>query len=83
VALLYYASFEMSAIGLKSLSAAVIGGFGSLPGAVVGGLVLGVLENFGTIYIQSDFNNALAFAILILVLLVKPSGLVGRRQREV
>lgn len=83
VALLYFASFDMGSIGLKAMSAAVIGGFGSLPGAVVGGLILGVLETYGTLYLASDVNNALPFAILIVVLLLRPSGLLGRKLREV
>lgn len=83
VAYLYYASFDMGSIGLKALTAAVIGGFGSLPGAVIGGIVLGVLETYGTIYLTSDFSNALAFVALIVVLLVRPSGIVGVKLREV
>lgn len=83
IALLYYASFDMGAIGLKALAAAVIGGFGSLPGAVIGGLVLGILETYGTIYLSSDFTNALSFVVLILVLLVWPGGIAGVKMREV
>jgi branched-chain amino acid transport system permease protein len=83
VGMLYYASFDMGTIGLKALTAAVIGGFGSLPGAVLGGLALGILETYGTIYLSSDFNNALAFVMLIVVLLIRPSGLVGIKAREV
>jgi branched-subunit amino acid ABC-type transport system permease component len=83
IALLYYASFDIGTIGLKALTAAVIGGFGSLPGAVIGGLILGVLETFGTIYLTSDFSNALAFVVLIVVLLVRPSGLIGAKVREI
>jgi branched-chain amino acid transport system permease protein len=83
IALLYYASFDIGAIGLKALTAAVIGGFGSLPGAVIGGLILGVLETYGTIYMTSDFSNALAFVVLIVVLLVRPSGLIGAKVREI
>jgi branched-chain amino acid transport system permease protein len=83
VGLLYYASFEMDTIGLKALTAAVIGGFGSLPGAVAGGILLAILETYGTVHLSGDFSNALGFAILILILLVKPSGLLGSKQREV
>jgi branched-chain amino acid transport system permease protein len=83
VALLYYASFDMGSIGLKALSAAVIGGFGSLPGAVIGGLVLGILETYGAIYLTPDFTDALPFAVLILVLLIWPGGIAGIKMREV
>ena len=64
--------------GFKGFSAAMLGGIGSLPGAVVGGLALGLLEVFGSFYISSDFKDAIAFAILLLILFVRPSGLLGR-----
>jgi len=65
--------------GLKAFTAAVLGGIGSIPGAVVGGLFLGVVEILGTAYLASSYRDAISFTILILVLLVKPSGLLGRR----
>jgi branched-chain amino acid transport system permease protein len=73
------ASYDQGAMfGFKGFSAAMLGGIGSLPGAVVGGLVLGLLEVFGSFYISSDFKDAIAFAILLLILFVRPSGLLGR-----
>ena len=62
--------------------AAVLGGIGSLPGAVVGGLILGVIEAFVSGFLSSTFRDAAAFAILILVLLFRPSGIFGRDAQE-
>jgi branched-chain amino acid transport system permease protein len=73
------ASYDQGAMfGFKGFSAAMLGGVGSLPGAVVGGLALGLLEAFGSFYISSDFKDAIAFAVLLLILFVRPSGLLGR-----
>lgn len=68
--------------GLKAFVAAVLGGIGILPGAVVGGLILGVIEALVSGFISSTFRDAAAFAILILVLLFKPSGIFGKNVRE-
>jgi branched-chain amino acid transport system permease protein len=73
------ASYDQGAMfGFKGFSAAMLGGIGSLPGAVVGGLALGLLEAFGSFYISSDFKDAIAFAVLLLILFLRPSGLLGR-----
>ena len=64
--------------GLKGFVAAVLGGIGSIPGAMLGGLLLGVAEVMGAAYISSQYRDAVAFAILIIVLLFKPSGLIGK-----
>jgi len=64
--------------GLKAFTAAVIGGIGNLPGAVVGGLVIGLAEAFTVGYVSSTFSDAIVFAILIGVMLLRPSGLLGR-----
>jgi branched-chain amino acid transport system permease protein len=64
--------------GLKAFIAAVIGGIGNLPGAVLGGLVIGLAEAFSIGYISSTFSDAVVFAILIAVMLLRPSGLLGR-----
>jgi branched-chain amino acid transport system permease protein len=65
-------------LGLKGFSAAILGGYGSMPGAVLGGLVLGVLESLAAGLISSEYKDAIAFLILLLVLFFKPSGILGR-----
>lgn len=73
------ASYDQGAMfSFKGFSAAMLGGVGSLPGAVVGGLALGLLEAFGSFHISSDFKDAIAFAVLLIILFVRPSGLLGR-----
>jgi branched-chain amino acid transport system permease protein len=64
--------------GLFAFTAAVVGGIGNLPGAVLGGLLIGLSEAFATGYLSSTFQQAIVFAILIVVMLVRPSGLLGR-----
>jgi branched-chain amino acid transport system permease protein len=68
--------------GLKAFTAAVIGGIGNLPGAALGGLVIGLAESFTIGYVSSTFSDAIVFAILIAVMLVRPSGLLGRAALE-
>jgi len=68
--------------GVKAFVAAVLGGIGSIPGAVIGGLLMGVSEYLVVGYISSTYRDAIAFVILILVLLVKPAGLLGRNVAE-
>ncbi len=69
-------------IGMKAFIAAVFGGIGSLSGAAVGGLVLGLAESFTVYYVSSTFRDAISFALLVLVLLVRPSGLFGVVRKE-
>jgi branched-chain amino acid transport system permease protein len=66
--------------GLKGFSAAILGGVGSIPGAIIGGLVLGVAENMGGAYISSSFKDAFAFIALVLVLIIRPRGILGSRK---
>ena len=83
VAPLFTVTKEMGAlIALKAFAASIVGGFGSIPGAIIGGLTIGVIETFGGFYISSSYVDAIAFVILIAVLLVKPSGLFGERVAE-
>jgi branched-chain amino acid transport system permease protein len=65
-------------IGLKGFSAAILGGYGSMPGAVVGGLLLGVMESLGAGLISSEYKDALAFLVLLIVLFFKPTGILGK-----
>jgi branched-chain amino acid transport system permease protein len=68
--------------GLKAFTASVVGGIGSIPGAVLGGLLIGVAESFITGYITSTYTNLLVFALLIAVMLIRPSGLLGQAQLQ-
>ena len=68
--------------GIKAFVAAVFGGIGSIPGAMIGGILLGIIEIFGKAYISSQMADAIVFAVLIIVLLVKPSGLFGKNIQE-
>ena len=68
--------------GIKAFVAAVFGGIGSIPGALIGGVILGVIENLTKAYISSQMADAIVFAVLIVVLLVKPTGLLGKQIQE-
>lgn len=68
--------------GIKAFTAAVFGGIGSIPGAMLGGVLLGVIEIFGKAYISTQLSDAIVFSVLIIVLLVKPTGLLGKKISE-
>lgn len=68
--------------GIKAFTAAVLGGIGSIPGTFVGGLILGVIEIFGRAYISQELADAIVFAVLIIILLVRPTGLLGKKVTE-
>ena len=68
--------------GIKAFTAAVLGGIGSIPGAMLGGILLGVLEKFAQAYISTQLSDAIVFSALIVVLLVKPTGLLGKKLTE-
>ena len=85
---LYVASYPQiqpfmgSMLGIKAFTAAVLGGIGSIPGAVVGGLILGIIEVLTRAYLSSAYADAIVFVILILVLLIQPNGLFGKLEKE-
>ncbi|MBQ1187602.1 MAG: branched-chain amino acid ABC transporter permease [Peptococcaceae bacterium] len=68
--------------GIKAFTAAVFGGIGSIPGALIGGILLGIIEIFAKAYITTQLSDAIVFAVLIVVLLVKPTGLLGKKVSE-
>ena len=68
--------------GIKAFTAAVLGGIGSIPGAMLGGIMLGLIEQFAKQYISTLWSNAIVFGVLIVVLLVKPTGLLGKKIQE-
>lgn len=68
--------------GIKAFTAAVLGGIGSIPGAMAGGLVLGLCESFATGYVSSDYEDVLAFALLVLILIFRPSGILGKPKTQ-
>lgn len=79
VGYLFSGGISTGVIGVKALSAAVLGGFGSLPGALVGGLLVGVFDNVVAVDVSATWRDAIVFGLIICVLLVRPSGLFGRR----
>ena len=87
-AVLYCSSYSQinpmmgSMLGLKAFVAAVLGGIGSIPGAVLGGFVIGIVESFTKAYISSTLADAIVFGILIVVLLIKPAGILGKNTHE-
>ncbi|MDO4198454.1 MAG: branched-chain amino acid ABC transporter permease [Erysipelotrichaceae bacterium] len=68
--------------GIKAFTAAVFGGIGSIPGAFIGGLILGIIENLSKAYISTQLSDAIVFAVLIIILLIKPTGLLGKPMSE-
>jgi len=68
--------------GIKAFTAAVLGGIGSIPGAMLGGVLLGVVETFAAAYISSEYKDIVAFGLLVLILLVRPTGLLGKPEVE-
>ena len=67
---------------IKAFTAAVFGGIGSIPGAMIGGILLGIIEIFGRAYISAQMADAIVFGVLIIILVVKPTGLMGRQIQE-
>ncbi len=75
-----FLNYNMSFIGLKAFPAAVLGGFGSIPGAIIGGIIIGISEALAGIYLPAGFKEIFAWIILILVLLIKPEGIFGTKR---
>jgi branched-chain amino acid transport system permease protein len=73
---------NMGFIGLKAFPAAVIGGFGSLPGAIIGGLIIGVVESLAGFYLPEGFKDVAAYVVVLLMLVIKPTGLFGETLRK-
>jgi branched-chain amino acid transport system permease protein len=73
---------NMGFIGLKAFPAAVVGGFGSLPGAIVGGLVIGVVESLSGFYLPEGFKDIAAYIVVLVMLVVMPNGLFGEKLRK-
>ncbi|MBN1963897.1 MAG: branched-chain amino acid ABC transporter permease [Anaerolineae bacterium] len=82
---IYYGSFDFSlgwVFGLKAFIAAILGGIGNIPGAVLGGFLLGLVEALGAGYISASWKDAIAYALLIIILIVRPTGILGETQAE-
>lgn len=75
-----YVSFDMGVVGVKAFAAAAVGTLGSIPGAVLGGLVIGLGETFGGQLIATEYQDSIAFAIMIGILILRPTGLLGNRK---
>jgi branched-chain amino acid transport system permease protein len=73
---------NMGFIGLKAFPAAVVGGFGSLPGAIVGGLIIGIVESLSGFYLPNGFKDTAAYIVVLVMLMVKPNGLFGEKLRK-
>jgi branched-chain amino acid transport system permease protein len=73
---------NMGFIGLKAFPAAIVGGFGSLPGAIVGGLIIGVVESLSGFYLPEGFKDVVPYVVVLLMLAIKPTGLFGDRARK-
>ena len=72
----------MGFVGIKAFAAAIVGGFGSLPGAIIGGLIVGIAEQFAGLYLPAGFANTTAYLILLAMLFVRPEGIFATLQRK-
>ena len=82
IAPVVFLSTKMGLVAINGFTAAVLGGFGSLPGAVVGGMLLGVLENLAPLYLPSSIKHSVPFLVMITILLVRPGGVLGHVARR-
>ncbi|MFI3207315.1 MAG: branched-chain amino acid ABC transporter permease, partial [Clostridia bacterium] len=78
----YIGAYTGSMPGIKAFVAAVFGGIGSIPGAMIGGILLGLIENLSKAYISTELSDAIVFGVLIIVLVIKPTGILGKKIRE-
>ena len=69
-------------VGIKAFAAAIVGGFGSMPGAIIGGLLIGIVEQFAGLYLPPGFSDTSAYVLLLLMLLVRPQGLFATMQKK-
>ena len=84
IAPVIFLSSKMGLVAINGFTAAVLGGFGSMPGAVVGGMLLGVLENLAPLWLPAGIKHSVPFLLMIAILVIRPSGVLGRvRQRKV
>jgi branched-chain amino acid transport system permease protein len=79
---LTFVHMNMGFIGLKAFPAAVIGGFGSIPGAIAGGLIIGLVESLSGFYLPEGFKDVAAYVVVLLVLVIRPQGLFGAQLRK-
>ena len=82
---LHYGSFDFTlgwVFGLKAFVAAILGGIGNIPGAMVGGMILGIVESLGAGYVSSQWKDVIAYLLLIVILIVRPRGLLGEHVAE-
>jgi branched-chain amino acid transport system permease protein len=82
---LHYGSFNFTlgwTFGLKAFIAAILGGIGNIPGAMLGGIILGIVESMGAVYLGSQWKDVIAYGILVLILIVRPTGILGERVAE-
>ena len=69
-------------VGIKAFAAAIVGGFGSMPGAIIGGLLIGIIEQFAGLYLPPGFADTSAYVLLLVMLLVRPQGLFATMQKK-
>ena len=67
-------------LGMKAFAAAILGGIGSIPGAMIGGFVIGIIESLGAGYLSSGYRDAYSFIVMILILVLRPSGIMGKKR---
>jgi branched-chain amino acid transport system permease protein len=73
---------NMGFIGLKAFPAAVVGGFGSVPGAIVGGLIIGLVESYAGYFLPEGFKDVAAYVVVLIVLVIRPSGIFAEMRRK-